>query len=287
MSNRHSVIHCFATFILMSIALVVFQTHSILSSRYIYDVTGQIIRRVLYSDPTIESFSSSHYPYLFSAVFRMFVLVLCPTLVLILYPTSLYKLLTRHISPRKQIATKIFAETFQECLKDGLSGTKDYRILPGLIILTYVVYIIVEGVTNHTHPGGHFIFGLCYITLSLAVSLARPCKTAIANSSLSFHFTLIGVWCILLNGWIHDLYIGTEALALSLVLLPLLSHLFMIVWLLYKFAVCILSRYYSLHVDSPWDVVKYMYQLMTTHRCMYPHSQNEGINRSQYTILEQ
>ena len=287
MSNTHnSVIRAFATFIIMSITLVTFQTHSIVSSRSIYNVNGQVIRRVLYADPTIESYSPSHYPYLFSAVFLMFVLVLCPALVLIVYPTPLYEVLTRHISPRKQIAIKIFAETFQECFKDSLSGTKDYRILPGLSILTGVIYVITIGVANHSSPGSYFIVGFLYIVLSLAVSLARPCKTAIANSSLCFHFTLFGVWCILLEFWIHNQYIGTETLALSLVLLPLLPHLCLIVWLLYKLAVYILSRYYSLHSDGPWDVVKYVYQLVTMRHCMCRHSHNEGINRPQYDLLE-
>jgi hypothetical protein len=158
-STHNSVIRAFATFILMSISLVTFQTHSIVSSRSVYNVSGQVIRRVLYSDPTIETFSSSHFPYLLSAVFLMFVLVLCPALVLILYPTSLYVVLTRHISPRKQIAIKIFAETFQECFKDGLNSTRDYRAIPGLFILTCVGYIIADSVTHYTSPGSYLHMG--------------------------------------------------------------------------------------------------------------------------------
>ena len=52
-STHNSVIRAFATFILMSIALVTFQTHSIVSSRSVYNVSGQVVRRVLYSDPNI------------------------------------------------------------------------------------------------------------------------------------------------------------------------------------------------------------------------------------------
>jgi hypothetical protein len=282
-STHNSVIRAFATFILMSISLVTFQTHSIVSSRSVYNVSGQVIRRVLYSDPTIETFSSSHFPYLLSAVFLMFVLVLCPALVLILYPTSLYVVLTRHISPRKQIAIKIFAETFQECFKDGLNCTRDYRAIPGLFLLTCVGYIIADSVTHYTSPGRYLLMGFFYIMISLAASLARPCKTGVANLSLVLHFTLMGVWCVLLNLWVHDLYIGTEALAISLALLPLLPHLFMIVWLLYKLAVHLLSRYYSLHAHSPWDVVKCVYQLMNIHHCTCPNSR---MSRPQYDLLE-
>ena len=190
-STHNSVICAFATFILMSISLVTFQTHSIVSSRSVYNVSGQVIRRVLYSDPTIETFSSSHFPYLLSAVVLMFVLVLCPALVLILYPTSLYVVLTQHISPRKQIAIKIFAETFQGCFKDGLNCTRDYRAIPGLFILTCVGYIIADSVNHYTSPGRYLLMGFFYIMISLAVSLARPCKTGVANSSLVLHFTLM------------------------------------------------------------------------------------------------
>ena len=285
-SPSNSVIRVFATFILMSISLVTFQTHSVVSSRPVYNVNGQVIRRGLHSDPTIESFTSSHYPYLFSALFLMLVFVLCPAIVLILYPTSLYEVLTRHISPRKQIAIKIFAETFQESFKDGLNGTKDYRILPGLSILACVCYIIAESVTHRGSSEIYIIAGFVYIILSLAVSLARPCKTTIANTSLIFHLTLMGVWSILLNLWVHDMYIGTKALAISLGLLPLLPHLFMTMWLLYKLAVHLLSQYYRLHAHSPWDIMKYVYQLITMQHWVCPHSSNEGTNRSHYHLLE-
>ena len=246
-NTGHSMIHVFAIFILMAISLVTYEVHSLVLTFDVYKVNGEVVQTVVYADSNIERFSTTHYPYFFTALFVMLLLVVCPAVILTLYPTPLYAYLVHFISPRKQIGIKIFAETFQASFKDGLNGTRDYRMLPGLGILSCAVYIVAESVRRQSPiVEGYIALGFVYITASLVTSCAQPCKTSIANDSLCFHFTLFGVWTILLGMWIQDMALGTEALALALVLLPLTPHLFLSLWLLYKASVYLLHRCYRI-----------------------------------------
>ena len=46
---------------------------------------------------------------------------------------------------------KIFAETFQGCFNDGLGGTKDYRMIPGMIFLCAALVALAVSITSHIH----------------------------------------------------------------------------------------------------------------------------------------
>ena len=286
----NSIIHAFATFILLSSSLVRFETHSLVLSAAVFNVHGSIVKTVMYYDPTIERFSSSHIPYMFAALLLFFVLILCPAMFLTIYPTPLYERLTRYVSPRKRIAFKIFADTFQESFKDGLNGTRDYRIVPGLLILTSVVYVAIE-FTNVEQPHGDLAIGFIWFLLSFAVSAIRPCKTSTANVSLSFHFTLLGVLGILLNLWTRDLSISTETLAVSLTMLPLAPHVIMLVWVSYKVVARLLNHFRgSMEVDSPMAVVRVVF-MYVCQCCRYRESCCVSLNARrdnsiQYALLD-
>ena len=290
-TSSESVVRVFATFIMMSVSLVTYEVHAMVHSAPVYNSTGHRIQTVLYYDPTITQFTPHHLPYLLPVMLLMFLLVVCPAVVLTVYPTPLYMNISSHISPRKQIAIKIFAETFQECFKDGLNGTRDYRTLPGLAILACVLFIAVEMVKdrNDATPTS-FILGFVCIALSLAVSCARPCKASVANTSLCFHFTLLGVWSILQGLWYQDQHVHTEALALSLVLLPLLPHLFLSLWVLHRTSIHLLTRYHGVEAETPWQVVKSVYKIVAgavLRRCQWSEDtlSSQRLTRARYGLL--
>ena len=125
-SAGDSVIHTFATFILLSSFTVTYDTLSITGTIDIYHVNGKHFKTVLYYDPTVVAYSSEHIPYLVVAMVVCFLLAVCPALLLCLYPTRLYERLSRCCSPRKRIAIKTFVEALHSCFKNGLNGTRDY-----------------------------------------------------------------------------------------------------------------------------------------------------------------
>ena len=131
-------------------------------------------------------------------------------------------------------------------------------MIPGVAIMSAVFYIL-SGLF-YTLDGSigkdYVIDGFVDIALSLAISCAQPCKTWATNASLSFHFTLLGVWSILFGLWVQDLFLDTELLALALVLLPLLPHLLMVGWLVWRMTAHLLLRHRGTGTKSMGEMLR-------------------------------
>ena len=223
---NNSVIHAFATFIFLSMAGIIYETVTIIAGTEIYYVNGSVAATVLYYDPTIIKYDDVHLLYMISGFVLLFLLVLCPSLLLCIYPTRIYERLSRHVSPRKRLVVKIFAETFQSCFKDGLDGTFDYRIIPGSMILISILCAIVLPLPSN----------------SIVFSMSELCKSLIMNMSLSFHTTLMGLLGILLGLWEQNFLVNTEAVAIGFAILPLIAHTVIMMWAGYNIIISVQSR---------------------------------------------
>ena len=237
-NGSKSVIHAFATFMFLSFSWVTYETYAVLAGSSVYDINGSVIKTVLYFDPNIVQYSSAHIPYLVTAVTLLFFLVLCPALALCLYPTRIYEKISQCFSPRKRIVFTIFAETLQGSFKDGLCGTRDFRMVPGTILLTgslsALVLSCLTGSSNNPHGNGALSIGFMLIIISVSLSYLRPCKSLAMNISLSFHFLMTGVLALLMALWVQDFLISTETLAILLAVLPTIPHIVMLLWATYN-----------------------------------------------------
>ena len=84
---------------------------------------GRVIRRMVYIDPTVP-FLAQKYLYLISLSAFIFVFLFSPPLILlIVYPTSLFRVVSRRLKPKWNIAIKTYVDTFHGCYKDGTNGT--------------------------------------------------------------------------------------------------------------------------------------------------------------------
>ena len=86
----------------------------------------------------------------------------------------------------------------------------------------------------------------------------RPCKSTLANLSLSYHAFMLGILEFGVSYW-GDLSIGTEALELTFILIPLLSHTFAVSWEVYS-----ISQY----IRRNWT------DLSSVLRCAYVRNRN-------------
>ena len=232
-----SIIHAFATFIMLSIFSTICKAYAILQTTSVIDVAGNVKAKVLREDPTIRIYSDEHIPYLIVSLSLVFILVVCPGLLISIYPTRLYgKLSSQCLSARKQLAIKIFVETVNCGFKDGLNDTHDYRLIPGIIILLALAYSILTSVlSEHGFNGAKpIILGMMIILSSFLVSYLRPCKDLITNMSLSFNLLLLGVLSFLTTLWWQDMLLNSELLASLIITLTFIPHVMMLFWVLYR-----------------------------------------------------
>ena len=87
---RHSIIHAFATFTMLSIFSTMCQAYAMLKSTSVIDIVGKVKGKVLELDPSIRIYSDEHIPYVIVSLSLVFTLVICPGFLLSMYPTRLY-----------------------------------------------------------------------------------------------------------------------------------------------------------------------------------------------------
>ena len=239
-----SVIHAFATFIMLSSFSLFYKTYAIIEPTLVCNVNDTVSGVVLRYDPSIVRYSSEHIPYLVVAAVLCFLLAICPALLLCLYPTRIYEKLSRCCSPRKRIVVQIFAEALHSCYTNGLNGTRDYRVVAGFTMTAPLLYGIIELAVGNVVPGNMGItMGCLFCFASFLLSYVRPCKSLIMNLSLSFHFLLFGILSCGIGLWSEDFSFSTETLAVSFVVLPAISHILIIVWAGYKITSRVISQY--------------------------------------------
>ena len=234
--TRDAVIHAFATFILLSASTVIDNVGAIFTENFLSQSTSAIPEKgkLVLIDPTIEWLSHKHLLYAVIAMVPFISLVFIPSLLLCVYPTRIYRHLSRFVSARKRLAITAFAEALHNCFKDGLNGTRDYRALAGWLINIVLVYFVVVNIVSFVATGykRDVIGGLTLIFASFVFSYVRPCKLTITNLSFSYHSMIFGILCIVCHLWVYesDNSTGTETLELTIIIVPVISHILVLTW---------------------------------------------------------
>ena len=168
-----SLVHAFASFLLLSFAKILFVSFQLLSATTLYDSEGQRVGpTMVYYDASIGYFSVQHLPFALLAIFTLCVFVVFPALVLLLYPTRIFQ---RSLGcwRVKWHVLHAFADTFNGYYKNGTEGTRDYRYFAGLYImfrLLPLLLVLQIGLYNWIIP-----IVSCAIA-SLLSALLRPYK---------------------------------------------------------------------------------------------------------------
>lgn len=240
-----SIIHAYATLLFLSFAMINDVTYNLLNVTAVYNINGAVVRQVVFSDPEMEGYKLEHIIYVSSALIVLFFLGFCPAVLLCLYPTRLSKMMDC-CSTRKRIALKTFVETFQGCYKDGLNGTRDYRMTPAIsMVVVIALNIFFATETRHSFLNVAPLCSSLLMILSLLISYVRPCKSWLMNLSLSFHLTLVGIIVVVYITWMQDAYIQTSLLAAVFMVLATLPHALILLWAGHKLAFYMRTQSYT------------------------------------------
>ena len=229
-----SAIRAFSTFLFLSSTSSMFALSALMKGTYIYsNIDHSVYRKVLFIDPSVEYFSSTHILYFLLVLVECICLVFTPSLIVFIYPTNAYKRLSRFISNRKQLAITAFVEALNSSFKDGLNGTRDYRSFAGVLIfwvplLGFLIKTIAAVLQYQfdTILVGCFLF----LLLSLYISYIQPCKFVIANASLSFYIGLFGVMEMVVFIWYYDLSTSSDLVLLMFIFIGFISQAPFLLW---------------------------------------------------------
>ena len=233
-----AVIQAFASFILLSYFTVYSTMGNIFYSTTVSRITAK--ERpfyVLYFDPTIKFLSQKHILYIVITAVPFIVVVLTPSLLLTIYPTRIYsRWISRYISTRKRLAITAFCEALHKCFKDGLNGTRDWRSLPGLLVIVPVIFIVFKVIIQQFDYDVSMAGLLFSFFLTFFITYVKPCKSKIANFSLCIHIFFFSIFCVLYHLWLRALYVATESLIAIITIVCFISHFIVLIWACYKMA---------------------------------------------------
>ena len=130
---RHSLIHAFASFFLLSVYSSSVTSFSLLSlDTYLRHVNSSEILRIVYWDGSVAFNLNSSLSIVAITVLTVFVIL--PTVLLLVYPTRTFQKCLNCCGLRC-LPLHIFMDAFQGCYKNGTDGTRDYRFFAGLYLV--------------------------------------------------------------------------------------------------------------------------------------------------------
>ena len=185
-----SLVQSFATIFFFSYAKLLFLVDIPLRHTDFINQHGKIIHGLTatYIDPTVHYGDRQHIYLLGSSAAILIFIILPPILILMAYPTRLFRRLQNRLSSRVNLAIDTFVSTFQGCYKDGLNGTRDYRAMSGGILAIFVVVMIVKYICSmlvEVRDRQPIILGqltiLILIALTVLMAVLKPYKSEFAN----------------------------------------------------------------------------------------------------------
>ena len=202
---RSSMIQAFASLFFLSYAKLNYLIWEILEWSEAKTKNGKEKRFMFYIDPNVPFISTTHVLLMtFSLAVAVFVF-LPPLLILVVYPTSLYRKISHWISPKCRLRIKTYVETFNGSFKDGTNGNRDYRSLSGWLIFLcgwfpLLLYSIVMIVSDNFLIGSYTIV-ICLCAAALLCIFLKPYKDTLQNRVTA---ALLVNLCLLLAVGTHN-----------------------------------------------------------------------------------
>ncbi len=219
MDPRGSIIHVFATFLMLSYTKLVIVSLYLIRYIYSYRNDGKKVGpKLVYLDPSTHYYSTKYLPFIFLSGFVVSVLVVLPVLFLCLYPLRPFQRCLNRCGLSWH-ALHAFADSFNGHYKNRTDNTYDCRYFGSFYLVLRIVAFVA------------FILGRDYlwlvqittgvVAMFLLLSL-RPYKDEIFNIMDSFFF---GIWIITtaVDLYYADTYINRPlGFYCAVVLIPLI-----------------------------------------------------------------
>ena len=138
--SKASIINAFTTFLLLSFSKILFVSIAVLYTFTMHYSSGNNNKGcVLYYDPTVECHTQEYFIFAAIAGCVLVIFILFPTVLLILYPTRLFRRCVSCCGFRRWHALHMFVESFQGQYKDGTNGTRDFRMVSASFLILRIL----------------------------------------------------------------------------------------------------------------------------------------------------
>ena len=229
-----SIINAFTTFLLLAFSKILFVSFTLF---HISPVRHNYIdipnKCVLYYDSTVEC--HTHEYTIFSALAGcvLVIFIICPIILLILYPTRLFRRCVSCCVFRRWHALHMFVESFQGQYKDGTNGTRDFRMVSASFLILRISTLFLF--LNHYRLLSHtsILQGAIFACATCIHAITRPYTLNFMNNVDIVVLVLLEMLFFVTSSSSSPLLAYT---ILGTTLLLLIPHMVLIFYICHKFA---------------------------------------------------
>ena len=231
--TKASIVNAFTTFLLLSFSKILFVSSTLVYKlRLHYNSEDMQDKCVLYYDPKVECHTQKYTIFAALAGCVAVVFVFLPTILLVLYPTRLFRKLVSCCGSRRWNALHMFVESFQGQYKDGTNGTHDFRMFSASFLLLRI--LVVVSFITYTDRYYQMIHCGLFICAACFHAITKPYKTQYWNNADTVILALLGLLSLtFVNMWYNPL---TNSLMLVSALLLGVPHVALVFYICYKLA---------------------------------------------------
>ena len=233
--SRVSIINAFATFLLLSYSKILFVSFTLLYTVDIRYLNGKK-QCILYYDQTVDCHSQEQFIFATLAICVLIVFIISPVLLLILYPTRLFRRCIMFCGSRRWSALRTFVEVFQGEYKDGTNGTYDLRIFSALF---FILRILALASYLHHHYRIQLPLLLTqvvgYVVVSCTITITRPYKENYRNIVDSLMLTVMVLLILIFISILYFQCPNMNKIIIAMVLVGL-PHAVLLSYICYKLA---------------------------------------------------
>ena len=185
LDSKASIINAFTTFLLLSFSKILYASCMLLHTSYIHYYNSGDMKHncVLYYNPRFECYGRHYFMLLGIAGCVLIAFVISPTLLLILYPTRLFRWLVSCCGFRRWDALHTFVESFQWQYKDRTNGTRDFRMVSALFLILRILIIAASFLSNrYPTSGSPTLQCVLFASASCFYAVVRPYKSNFSNN---------------------------------------------------------------------------------------------------------
>ena len=178
-NSKLTVIHTFATFLLLSYSRLIILSYFILAFQHIYSLNQQLeSRTVLLYNPSVNYFDRNNFPYALVTFLIILSFAVTPAVVLALYQTKPFQKCLEYLRIHRCVSLRLFVELFQGCYKDGTNGTYDLRFTASLYLFLRLSLVLSLTLCGFSDLAGCNAIGALILLLGalLLIALTQPYK---------------------------------------------------------------------------------------------------------------
>ena len=180
--SKASIINAFTTFLLLSFSKILFVSFSLLYLTKLRYTDPFPDKYVLFYDPTVEYYTPEHIIFVAIAGCVLLIFIIFPIVLLILYPTRLFRRCVSCCGFRRWHALHMFVESFHGQYKDGTNGTRDLRGASAtfLVVRFLILVLFLKHRQRLTVKAG--LLNFIFVCAFCFYAIAKPYKVNFMNS---------------------------------------------------------------------------------------------------------